>query len=1242
MSMPQYSSIVSRTLDPSNKSLVTVIGIHDNRITDADVNLLQDLQDYKRQLLACDTTCSGGLTYAPMVFNPYLANTFTIPAFDVLFSGEVVRIGGNNSASLTQNIVNLPQPTYWNNGSTGDPATIYIVYLEIWFEELNPDTQTGYYVDANGLLYYYPYGCVNAVAANMIPNDTVDPFQGEETTHRSQIQWALRTQPVAMSYDFSTYQFGLDPGATAAETIWGQAAQDAPVNESPYQFTNMASINGDAGIWRAGNGVYTNELATMDGYTYAMPVGVVIQKNTGPFNVSTNVYGCASSTVTNSGTLQSQVSGRYDNRFADSIWPDDVVDTRQTISLTGWNNEVKMKEGFVDLIMGNTRAALNRGDGVGSPSTALGSVLPYYLSLGPTAVVGTKNLGQFSGYTNGFSSDARTFYSTQVITVDDKSSGIVGGPWLQGDSFSISLGASSGTIASVNVQALVNNLNNSKTPVLLLQGQLTFTGLNTASVVVAFQDSLVGTSYNPGVNNLYVTLGVTQAAGSGVDLGQIPIEVYGGTLQDGISGLTLPVFGVSEYESQASQTALTAYNISAINPEYSNLIFGTRIWLQVPGSQGIIQTTNGNSTTSFALTRTAIDGTLNGWYVTKAWDLVSGNYYTILSRSMTDGQTTLTISGSVSPTSTLVVSMIAENTCQVAYNAPVQGITSIEETVIFGNYFGDVNFSMDSRISLVSPPTSTSATTSTLVFAAANCTIKGIAGDDVNQFIWTQQSSGVFSPTAIISASLNNGVITIVVPSTINLAVPYFFVGSIYPALDPNSQLVLSIGYIPYQGEAIIGRNYDVVFTEDNALLTTNGTGAAPVPGLEDIYPYNRQLPIVTSLPSQAGWNDSDLDNSAIQSIADSNYIAKTFANVEHTFFTPLHTNDFIQPIDKDIRKLLQFSTPTGNRGFAKATPHVGFAVNPPTPKSLLTTTTSSTIAPITIYVNNVTGSNANNGMSLGSPVNTITYAVSLLPPILCHPCSIQLMETGVAYNMQSLSNGLELIALGDGTIRTAEYFALANLAFTIQDSGRLVITQAAGVTNLIQIDASTYVPQAAGPTSAFFIDSTRVLFNGIEFSGFADPAIYAIGSDIEFVNCSFVDNITAGSFDQGCNVTISGGSMDMSSGVGMVLSGSQLLVSGMSFTVDPSSTPGVFFTVERNSSLTLQTHNLTQETNITASTVIAQASINSSIECESDFTTAGSAVLQMISVLERTVNVTPFVGGVTQDSSCLVTTAVD
>ena len=42
--MLEYPSVVSRTLDPAGKSLLTVVALHDHEISDADVNLIQDLQ----------------------------------------------------------------------------------------------------------------------------------------------------------------------------------------------------------------------------------------------------------------------------------------------------------------------------------------------------------------------------------------------------------------------------------------------------------------------------------------------------------------------------------------------------------------------------------------------------------------------------------------------------------------------------------------------------------------------------------------------------------------------------------------------------------------------------------------------------------------------------------------------------------------------------------------------------------------------------------------------------------------------------------------------------------------------------------------------------------------------------------------------------------------------------------------------------------------------------------------------
>src|SRR5580693_224389 len=100
-----YPSIVSRTLDPSKKALATVVALHDHEITDADLNLMQDLQDLKRSEQLQDKSCvSGSLTYAPMQYNTGIANAFFIPAFDVLWNNvEIITIAGNDSANLGLN-----------------------------------------------------------------------------------------------------------------------------------------------------------------------------------------------------------------------------------------------------------------------------------------------------------------------------------------------------------------------------------------------------------------------------------------------------------------------------------------------------------------------------------------------------------------------------------------------------------------------------------------------------------------------------------------------------------------------------------------------------------------------------------------------------------------------------------------------------------------------------------------------------------------------------------------------------------------------------------------------------------------------------------------------------------------------------------------------------------------------------------------------------------------------------------
>jgi len=87
-------------LDPSGRSFTTVVGKHDKRITDADINLIQDLQDLKRYLLTENMVFSGALQAKPYIFNEAQEQVFLIPAFDVMFNGETVTLGGCRSTDL--------------------------------------------------------------------------------------------------------------------------------------------------------------------------------------------------------------------------------------------------------------------------------------------------------------------------------------------------------------------------------------------------------------------------------------------------------------------------------------------------------------------------------------------------------------------------------------------------------------------------------------------------------------------------------------------------------------------------------------------------------------------------------------------------------------------------------------------------------------------------------------------------------------------------------------------------------------------------------------------------------------------------------------------------------------------------------------------------------------------------------------------------------------------------------------
>jgi len=1261
---------VSRTLDPTSRSFTTVVGKHDRRITDADINLIQDVQDLKNQMRIDNQIFSGALAYSPYVFDPTKENIFKIPAFDVMFNGEVVSIGGANSPDPSFNSVTLPSP-----GPIGainnEQASIYVVFVELWYQWLDPVSGAGYFT-SGGQNFMFPNGCVQADSSTLIPDDVIDPFQGLNTTSRSQIQWKIRVAPISLFYDFTQYRYGLDPGANLAyETIFGQAYLSTAPNTASltYAFTNMGTVNGDYGLWRAGDGAPVPVIPTLDGYTYAIPLAVVFQRTTGLFNPAFNPFGCGAPVSNSSGTLAT-ISGRYDNKFADAIYPSDVVDTRMTVSMDGYDWNKLVNNGFVDLVNGNSNQKISRGETPGNLPTALASMPSYTVSLGPTAIPNTESLGPFDGFMNGFSTDNRTFYTTKAMSISDKVVGTIGTRWTQGDAVEVSVESLAFTtapiISSVVVQGLatVADGTGSLTPVLLLgnsiSGQVVITGLGTRKIQVTIAQNLQNTAFDPGIQNLYLTIGVMYGVQSLVTTGtsgystvKVPASIEGGVLFDAESLTTYSVFGVSDYTTLSQYFAKEA-TLTAYNPQYSNKVFGTRAIITANAADGVAAL-NG-TTTTFTLTVNNIGLRYSGLYAIKAVNQISQVPYTILSNSITAAGLVVVLSGLIPAYSVLEFSILLEDTAQMGYNAPVKAISSIEETVLIGNC--SQFRQMDTRVQIVS--NELVGGNYVIILASKNGRLTGISGDDINKLLFIQVSNGSggfnYVSYPVSDVKFFNAFATVTVPSVVNSittnfkTTPFFMVGAFNPGLNANSTLAFSFDYVPYQGEGQINRDYSIVHSEEMAYVTTNGTGAAPIIGLKDVYPFNRELPIATLLPSQITWSDSSLGNEAIATYFGSNYDAKRFNNVEHTFATPIVTNDFIEPIGGWKRKKIRLSTPSG-RGFSKAFPHVGFAIRPPTPQISQSNPVTSTMGQVTIYVNNITGNDSYDGLTTLTPKATIPGALNALPGVIRHQCYIFLVATAQPYNLAQLT--LEPAMLGDGEVNQINHYCISNIAFTVQNEGRLYIGREPSATDRVLIDATGYTAKGDGPTSAFVVSDSRVIFNGIEFRKFVDAAIYTQAAYVELVDCLFNGNLVSGSFSNGSSVVTSRCSLKLNtSGSGFIVSNSDLQSSATHLEAMQSGINS-FYVAERSASITLQNHSSSDEVGLSNSVwsgtlnafvtkyeTVVQAKLSSSVICNQDFSTTGSAKLQSNSVLTKSPVGTTFAGGISQlDGTSVIST---
>lgn len=209
-----------------------------------------------------------------------------------------------NSAGHGDIQIDLPEPP--TSGVENN-----LVFLEFWNADVSHEKPI------------YRYGNVDNEIEDIFK---IDPRIGIETTRRTQLRWRIRT---IRDVDFNIYPKGVtDPRVVAIA--------EAELKTSEYRFKPMEN---DPFIYRAGEETQKakEDLRTIDGYVYAVPLFRVKRRNSSGFT-EVNPNGAIK--------FDGALSDRPDGLFADVIDQRDIVDLRNKISLNGFNYDKLLHQEF--------------------------------------------------------------------------------------------------------------------------------------------------------------------------------------------------------------------------------------------------------------------------------------------------------------------------------------------------------------------------------------------------------------------------------------------------------------------------------------------------------------------------------------------------------------------------------------------------------------------------------------------------------------------------------------------------------------------------------------------------------------------------------------------------------------------------------------------------------------------------------------------------------------------------------
>lgn len=226
----------------------------------------------------------------------------------------------------------------------------------------------------------YRHGNTQSPSATWLPDELVDQVVNQETSQRVQIQYRIRATSTAEAVNYKTHPDGFSSTSGGLATIFAQGATGGPVADYPFVPANRTDVLlnssavaydvDDPGLWIAGDGTAAsvNDLGTVDGFVYAIPICFVHRHNDASsgmagllgFNPDTNTNGAP--LVDHPGfvntlgiAVPAGVSDRPDKHFADLIDQDNLLDLRRHVIFPGIDTSAELQFQIQSLLDGTTR-----------------------------------------------------------------------------------------------------------------------------------------------------------------------------------------------------------------------------------------------------------------------------------------------------------------------------------------------------------------------------------------------------------------------------------------------------------------------------------------------------------------------------------------------------------------------------------------------------------------------------------------------------------------------------------------------------------------------------------------------------------------------------------------------------------------------------------------------------------------------------------------------------------------------